>query len=228
MTSQVISDCLEALELVAKWEQAARGADDDLVRELLLEKVRWECGEDVDAEAEVERTFEEDYSPDQPAWKEFCEELSRTRRDAIDTIIYEAQRICGLEAIEALTKARQFATEEEQERKLERAQQVLAIDFLSDVITEVARRRPQYSNKSISRYWEIGNCKLRLSDHEIPPSYAPGDVEITVGRLNPDTCYHLLVPYTTDQLLSLEREVRALVGKLLEREQQEEEDSEEE
>jgi len=225
MTSQVISDCLEALELVAKWEQAARGADDELVRELLLEKVRWECGEDADAEAEVERTLEEDYSPAQPAWKEFCDELSRTRRDAIDTIIYEAQHICGLEAIEALTKARQFATEEEQERKLERAQQVLAIDFLSDIITEVARRRPQYSNKSISRYWEFGSTKLRLSDHELPPTYSPSDIDITVGRLNPDTHYHLPVPYTTDQLLSLEREVRDLVARLLERE---EEDSEEE
>jgi len=225
MTSQVISDCLEALELVAKWEQAARGADDDLVRELLLEKVRWECGEDVDAEAEVERTFEEDYSPDQPAWKEFCEELSRTRRDAIDTIIYEAQGIGGIDAVEALAKARQFATEEQEERKLERAQQVVAIDFLSDVITEVARRRPQYSNKSISRYWEFGNIKLRLSDHELPPTYSPSDIDITVGRLNPDTCYHLPVPYTTEQLRSLEKEVRDLVAKLLERE---EEDSEEE
>ena len=227
MASQVISDCLEALELVAKWEQAARGADDDLVRELLLEKVQWECGEDVDAEAEVERTFEEDYSPDQPAWKEFCGELARTRRDAIDTIVYESQCIGGLEAVEALAKARQFATEEQEERKLERAQQVVAIDFLSDIISEVARRRPQYSNKSISRYWEFGNTKLRLSDHELPPTYSPSDIDITVGRLNPDTHYHLPVPYTTDQLLSLEREVRELIAKLLEREKQEE-DSEEE
>jgi len=227
MTSQVISDCLEALELVAKWKEAARGADDDLVRELLLEKVQWECGEDVDAEAEVERTFEEDYSLTRPRWESFCSELDRTREAAIDTIIYEAQGIGGIEAVEALDKARQFATEEQEERKLERAQQVVAIDFLSDIISEVARRRPQYSNKSISRYWEFGNTKLRLSDHELPPTYSPSDIDITVGRLNPDTHYHLAVPYTTDQLLSLEREVRELIAKLLEREKQEE-DSEEE
>jgi len=222
---QTFQDSLEALAKVAKWEAEARGADDAAIEKLLRERLRWEGYSEAELEDEAEEILD-CYSPDQPQWKSFIDELYFLKRAAIEAICSDAVDVGGQEAAEALQEAWNAVADEEEHRlKVEAAQKEVAVEYLSDAISEAAGREPHYSNKSISRYWEFGNTKLRLSDHELPPTYSPSDIDITVGRLNPDTHYHLPVPYTTDQLLSLDREVRDLVAKLLERE---EEDSEEE
>jgi len=217
-----ISEALEALELTAKWEKAAYRADDATIRKLLLEKMQWEGADDP--EAEVEDTVEECYSDAKPLWESFCFDLSLLRRDALETIIYYASSVTPLEAVKALEAALNYATEEAEQHKVERALKECAIDYLTDVICEAAHRKCYFSNKSQSRYWEIADRKIRLSDHEIPSYYASSDIEITVGRLNPDTHYHLNTPFTADELVAFADRLRELVAGLVAQETQEEAD----
>jgi len=81
-------------------------------------------------------------------------------------------------------------------------------------------------NKSQSRYWEIAGRKGQLSDHELPSYYTLGDIEITIGRLNPDAQYHLSTPFTADELVAFGDSLRELIVGLVAQEEQEEAEDE--